>query len=252
MTTLLQVNGLTAGYGKVEAIHGIDLSLEQGTIVSVVGPNGAGKTTMLNALMGLHPATGTLSFEGKDIRHMSPEARLETGLCLISEKRELFATMSVEDNLELGAFSRRREGRAAIRASLDQVYGRFPRLQERRQQLAGTLSGGERQMLAIGRALMSRPRLLMMDEPSLGLAPLIVAQMFEIISDLKRDGVSILLVEQNARGALAVSDRAYVLELGEVVLEGASAELAQDPRVIEAYLGVRGHAIADEGERAWR
>jgi branched-chain amino acid transport system ATP-binding protein len=183
---------------------------------------------------------------------MSPEARLETGLCLISEKRELFATMSVEDNLELGAFSRRREGRAAIRASLDQVYGRFPRLQERRQQLAGTLSGGERQMLAIGRALMSRPRLLMMDEPSLGLAPLIVAQMFEIISDLKRDGVSILLVEQNARGALAVSDRAYVLELGEVVLEGASAELAQDPRVIEAYLGVRGHAIADEGERAWR
>jgi branched-chain amino acid transport system ATP-binding protein len=249
MTILLQANGLSAGYGKVEALHAIDLAVEQGFIVSVVGPNGAGKTTMLNSLMGLHPAKGKLSFAGKDIRYLSPEDRLEAGLCLISEKRELFGTMSVEDNLMLGAFTRRREGRRAIDASLGQVFERFPRLKERRQQLARTLSGGERQMLAIGRALMSKPRLLMMDEPSLGLAPLIVEEMFRIICDLKDDGVSILLVEQNARGALAISDRAYVLELGEVVLEGESAQLAQDPRVVEAYLGARGRSGPEDGVR---
>ncbi|BCH29868.1 ABC transporter ATP-binding protein [Mesorhizobium sp. L-8-10] len=241
MTPLLEANALSAGYGAVSALHGISLIVEQGLIASVVGPNGAGKTTMLNALMGLLPAKGSVRFAGNDVTNLSPEARLEAGLCLITEKRELFGTMSVEDNLILGAFARRKLGRKSRENSLDEVFGRFPRLKERRRQLAGTLSGGERQMLAIGRALMSKPRLLMMDEPSLGLAPLIVEEMFRVISDLKDDGVSILLVEQNARGALAVSERAYVLELGQVVLDGPSDELSRDKRVIDAYLGTRGH-----------
>lgn len=240
MSSLLEVSSLTAGYGgKVAAVRGVSLTVEQGAIVSVIGPNGAGKTTMLNALLGLHPSAGQVTFLGNKIEHLSAEARLEAGLCLIAEKRELFGSMSVEDNLRLGAFVQRRRGRAAIHRGLDEIFGRFPRLKERRTQLAGTLSGGERQMLAIGRALMSRPKLLMMDEPSLGLAPLIVEEMFQIIRDLREAGVSILLVEQNARGALAVSNYAYVVELGEVVMEGSSSSLEQDPRVVEAYLGFR-------------
>jgi branched-chain amino acid transport system ATP-binding protein len=239
MTPLLQVGPLSAGYGKISVLHGVSLTVHQGSIVSVVGPNGAGKTTLLNAIMGLHPAAGEVSFLGSDISRLRAEARLEAGLCLMAEKRELFSSMSVEDNLRLGAFVRRKEGRAAIDVSLAEIFERFPRLRERRRQLAGTLSGGERQMLAIGRALMSRPKLLMMDEPSLGLAPLIVEEMFRIVQDLKKTGVSILLVEQNARGALAVSDSGYVLEVGEVVIEGVSADLVQDPRVIETYLGMR-------------
>jgi len=239
MTPLLQVGPLSAGYGKISVLHSVSLTVHQGSIVSVVGPNGAGKTTLLNAIMGLHPAAGEVSFLGSDISRLRAEARLEAGLCLMAEKRELFSSMSVEDNLRLGAFVRRKEGRAAIDVSLAEIFERFPRLRERRRQLAGTLSGGERQMLAIGRALMSRPKLLMMDEPSLGLAPLIVEEMFRIVQDLKKTGVSILLVEQNARGALAVSDSGYVLEVGEVVIEGVSADLVQDPRVIETYLGMR-------------
>lgn len=246
MTPLLRVGPLSAGYGKISVLHGVSLTVHQGSIVSVVGPNGAGKTTLLNAIMGLHPAAGEVSFLGSNISRMRAEARLEAGLCLMAEKRELFSSMSVEDNLRLGAFVRRREGRAAIDASLAEIFERFPRLRERRRQLAGTLSGGERQMLAIGRALMSRPKLLMMDEPSLGLAPLIVEEMFRIVQDLKKTGVSILLVEQNARGALAVSDSGYVLEVGEVVIAGASADLVQDPRVIETYLGMRTRSRDEE------
>ncbi|MBS7698545.1 MULTISPECIES: ABC transporter ATP-binding protein [unclassified Chelatococcus] len=238
MNEILKVSSLSCGYSRVPALHAVDLVVEAGSIVSVVGPNGAGKTTMLNALMGLHPSTGRVTFQGRDISAAPAEARLEAGLCLIAEKRELFGTMSVEDNLRLGAFVRRREGGAAVRRSLQEVFERFPRLQERRAQLAGTLSGGERQMLAIGRAMMSSPKLLMMDEPSLGLAPRIVEEMFTIIQDLRAAGVSILLVEQNARGALAISDQAYVLELGEVVMQGASRDLQNDPRIVEAYLGI--------------
>jgi branched-chain amino acid transport system ATP-binding protein len=247
MTPLLEAVSLSAGYGKVAALQGVSLRVEQGAIVSVVGPNGAGKTTMLNALMGLHPATGDVRLAGTSISRRSAEARLENGICLIAEKRELFGTMTVEDNLRLGGFVRRGDGRAAAEQKLDEVFDRFPRLKERRLQLAATLSGGERQMLAIGRALMSRPQLLMMDEPSLGLAPFIVEEMFRIILDLKAAGVSILLVEQNARAALAASDYAYVLELGEIVLEGPSATLARDTRVIEAYLGARAHPQETRG-----
>jgi branched-chain amino acid transport system ATP-binding protein len=239
MSPLFEVSSLTAGYGKVTAVNGVSVAVEEGTIVSVIGPNGAGKTTMLNALMGLHPSRGAITFAGRRIEYLSTEDRLEAGLCLIAEQRELFGSMHVEDNLRLGAFAQRRKGRAEIERGLEEIYARFPRLKERRKQLARTLSGGERQMLAIGRALMSRPKLLMMDEPSLGLAPLIVERMFEIISELKKVGVSILLVEQNARAALAVSDRAYVIELGEVVLEGTSSSLERDPRVVESYLGMR-------------
>ncbi|MEX0732151.1 MAG: ABC transporter ATP-binding protein [Aquisalimonadaceae bacterium] len=237
MTQLLEVIELSAGYGKIDAVKGVDLKVAEGSLVSVVGPNGAGKSTMLNALMGLHSSTGKILFKGKPIQNLSAEARLEQGLCLVSEKRELFATMSVEDNLQLGAFVRRRHKAAKIRVWMDDVFEWFPRLRERRRQLAGTLSGGERQMLAIGRALMSRPELLMLDEPSLGLAPLVVRDMFQIISGLRAAGVSILLVEQNARAALAASDRAYVLEIGSVLLEGPSEELVRDPRVIATYLG---------------
>ncbi len=237
MSKLLDVQGLVASYGKIAAVNGVDLDVHRGGVVSVVGPNGAGKTTMLNALMGLMPSRGQVRLDGRRIDHLPTEARLEAGLCLVAETRELFASMSVEDNLQLGGFARRHEGRVALANALDAVYERFPRLRERRAQLAGTLSGGERQMLVLGRALMSKPRMLMLDEPSLGLAPLIVQEMFRIIADLKSSNVSILLVEQNARAALAVSDYAYVLELGQIALQGPSAELSQDPRVIESYLG---------------
>jgi branched-chain amino acid transport system ATP-binding protein len=236
---MLAVNGLSAGYGKVEAVRGATLSLPPGAIVTVIGANGAGKTTLLNALMGVIPSRGEVTLEGTPITAFGIEARVARGLCLVPEKRELFGTMSVEDNLRLGAY---RLGGSAVPEGLDQVFARFPRLRERRAQLAGTLSGGERQMLAMGRALMGRPRLLMLDEPSLGLAPRIVKDIFDIIVGLKASGVSILLVEQNARAALQVADYAYVMELGELTLHGPAATLAADPRVIESYLGFGGHA----------
>ncbi|MEP6656403.1 MAG: ABC transporter ATP-binding protein [Betaproteobacteria bacterium] len=234
---LLEVHDLHVAYGKVEAVQGISLQVPPGSIVSVIGPNGAGKTTLLGAIMGLLPARGTLRYMGEDAGRAPVERRVQQGLILVPERRELFASMSVADNLELGAFARARRNDRSWRATLQEVYGRFPRLSERSGQLAGTLSGGERQMLAMGRALMGRPRLLMLDEPSLGLAPLIVREIFSIIAALRATGVSILLIEQNARAALQVSDYGYVLETGEVATEGASASLSADPRVAATYLG---------------
>lgn len=237
---VLEVRDLRAAYGKVQVLNGINVSVEQGTIVTVIGPNGAGKTTLLSAMMGVLPSQGAMAFDGT-IRH-SPEVEdmVAAGMTLVPEKRELFAEMNIEDNLILGAFHRYRTGDRNYKDTLEEVYGLFPRLRERRSQLAGTLSGGERQMLAVGRALMAKPKLLMLDEPSLGLAPLIVREIFRIIAELRRRGVSILLVEQNARAALAVADYGYVLENGEIRMHGPASELAHDPRVIEAYLGLSG------------
>jgi len=236
---MLEVGALHVSYGRVEAVRGVTLALAPGQIVSVIGPNGAGKTTLLAAVMGLLPSTGMLRFDGADLRRLDVEARVERGLCLVPEKRELFGELSVLDNLMLGAFVRRsrRSRGAALKQSLQVVYDRFPRLAERLRQRASTLSGGERQMLALGRALMSAPRLLMLDEPSLGLAPMMVQEILAIVRGLRDDGVSILLVEQNARAALESSDEGYVLETGEVALSGASSMLARDPRVQATYLG---------------
>ena len=234
---MLEIGDLHVSYGQVDAVRGVSLSLLAGQIVSVIGPNGAGKTTLLGAAMGLLPSTGTLRFEGQDLHALDVEARVERGLCLVPEKRELFGELTVLDNLMLGAYTLRRRGGASLRGRLDAVYARFPRLAERHAQRADTLSGGERQMLAIGRALMAQPRLLMLDEPSLGLAPLVVQEIFAIVRRLREDGVAILLEEQNARAALESSDHGYVLETGEVALHGASNQLAADPRVQATYLG---------------
>ena len=236
MTALLSVDDLHVAYGKIEAVRGVSLRLEPGQIVTVIGPNGAGKTTMLAALAGLLPAKGNVRYDGTDIAHLSTEERVARGMCLVPERRELFGEMTVADNLILGAYSRWRE-RAAVERDLADVYARFGRLAERRNQLAGTLSGGERQMLALGRALMAKPRLLLLDEPSLGLAPLIVREIFRIVLALREVGVSILLVEQNARAALETADYGYVLETGEIVHHGPAAELMHDPRVLASYLG---------------
>lgn len=237
MSELLKVSRLHAGYGRAEVLTGLDLRLRQGEVVTVIGPNGAGKSTTLNALMGVLPARGQVLFDGEDVNGLGLEERVMKGLALVPEKRELFTTMSVEDNLVLGGFRPMRLGVKDWRDELERVYALFPRLKERRAQLAGTLSGGERQMLAVGRALMARPKLLMLDEPSLGLAPLIVKEVFRIVAQLREAGVSILLIEQNARAALEVADYGYVLETGEIALEGKAADLAKDPRVIETYLG---------------
>ncbi len=237
MALLLELKNICVAYGKVEAVHNISLEVEEGAIVTVIGPNGAGKTTLLAAIMGTLPSRGESEYQGKAIGGLSVEQRVGIGLVLVPEKRDLFSSMTVADNLELGAFARVRRGDRDIARTLDEVYMRFPRLQERRSQLAGTLSGGERQMLALGRALMSKPKLLMLDEPSLGLAPLVVREIFNIVSALKATGVSILLVEQNARAALQVADYGYVLETGDLALEGASDELAANPKVAATYLG---------------
>jgi len=238
---ILEVKDLRVAYGKVEALHKVNLTIRRGEIVTVIGPNGAGKTTLLSALMGLLPADGDIVYMGHaQGREREVETLVRQGMTLVPEKRELFAEMSVEDNLLLGAFDRYRSGHRDEMDTMDEVFELFPRLEERRDQLAGTLSGGERQMLAMGRALMAKPKLLMLDEPSLGLAPLIIKEIFRIVAELKQTGVAILLVEQNARAALQVSDYAYVLETGEVSLEGPSRELAADQRVIDAYLGL-GH-----------
>ena len=234
-TNVLDVEHLSVAYGKVLAVRDVSLRVAPGTIATVIGPNGAGKTTLLGAIAGLLPAQGTIHCFGENVTPWPVEQRVARGLVLVPEKRELFASMSVADNLLLGGFTRRRERRTS--QALDDVYARFPRLAERRSQLAGTLSGGERQMLALGRALMSAPKLLILDEPSLGLAPLIVRDIFAIIATLRSSGSAVLLVEQNARAALQVSDYGYVLETGERVLEGPSAELASNPRVAATYLG---------------
>ena len=235
--TLLNVKNLHAGYGRAEVLHGIDLHADAGQVITVIGPNGAGKSTLLNTLMGILPGKGTVEFKGESLARLTLEDRVMLGMALVPEKRELFGTMPVEDNLVLGGFRQMRLGHANWRDRLDDVYTLFPRLKERRLQLAGTLSGGERQMLAVGRALMSRPDLLMLDEPSLGLAPLVVREIFNIITELRKTGVTIVLIEQNARAALAVADHAYVLEMGEVSLSGVASDLAEDPRVIDTYLG---------------
>jgi len=237
MSALLEIGDLRVAYGKVEAVHGVSLSVGAARIVTVIGPNGAGKTTLLAAIMGLLPSRGAIRYEGEPLAAGDVEQRVARGVALVPEKRELFASMSVADNLELGGFQRYRAGDRTRAASLADIYDRFPRLAERRAQLAGTLSGGERQMLALGRALMAKPKLLMLDEPSLGLAPLIVKEIFSIIAALKASGVSILLVEQNARAALQVSDYGYVLEAGDLAIEGPSASLAVDARVAATYLG---------------
>jgi branched-chain amino acid transport system ATP-binding protein len=234
---LFEIKNLCAGYGKAEVLHGLNLQASKGQVITVIGPNGAGKSTLLNGLMGLLPTRGDLYYNGENIQESTLEERVLMGIALVPEKRELFGTMTVEDNLELGGFRQMRLGNGQWRRRIDDVYDLFPRLKERRLQLAGTLSGGERQMLAVGRSLMSRPDLLMLDEPSLGLAPLIVKEIFRIIESLRQTGVTIVLVEQNARAALAVADHAYVLEMGEVSLEGPAAALAQDARVIDSYLG---------------
>ncbi len=236
MTALLTVNDLHVSYGKVEAVTGVSLEMQTGQIVTVIGPNGAGKTTLLAALMGLLPSKGESRYEQLDIGALSTEERVRRGICLVPERRELFTEMTVKDNLILGAYTRWRD-RAAVQRDLQDVCTRFPRLAERSNQLAGTLSGGERQMLALGRALMAKPRLLLLDEPSLGLAPLIVREIFRIVTGLRELGVSILLVEQNARAALETADHGYVLETGSIVLSGKASDLIHDPRVIASYLG---------------
>jgi branched-chain amino acid transport system ATP-binding protein len=236
MTTLLSVTDLHVSYGKVEAVSGVSLAMQTGQIVTVIGPNGAGKTTLLAALMGLLPSKGESRYEGQDLRVLITEERVRRGICLVPERRELFTEMTVADNLVLGAYTRWRD-RQAVQRDLQHVYTRFPRLSERRSQLAGTLSGGERQMLALGRALMAKPRLLLLDEPSLGLAPLIVREIFRIVMGLRELGVSILLVEQNARAALETADYGYVLETGCIVHRGPAPGLFLDPRVIASFLG---------------
>ena len=232
---LLDVRDLHAGYGRASVLHGLNLKVRKGSVVTVIGPNGAGKSTLLNALMGVLPVRGEIAFRGRPITQRSLEERVLGGMALVPETRALFGSMTVEDNLQLGGYRQVQIGRGA--PSMKGVFALFPRLQERRAQLAGTLSGGERQMLAVGRALMGAPELLMLDEPSLGLAPLVVKSIFETIAGLRATGVTIVLVEQNARAALEVADHAYVLEMGEIVLEGPAAELARDPRVVDTYLG---------------
>jgi len=236
--SLLDVRDVHVGYGKVEAIFGVNIVAKSGCITTVIGPNGAGKTTLLASIAGLHPmSAGRIMFEGQDVSDLSVEARLELGLVLVPEKRELFREMSVEDNLVLGAYHRHSLSKRALRKDLEWIFSLFPRLKERVKQSADTLSGGERQMLALGRALMSKPRLLLLDEPSLGLAPLITRQIFKIISDLRDGGVSVILVEQNARAALAVAEYGYVIEQGRVALEGPANKLASDSKVVGMYLG---------------
>ena len=236
---LLDVRRLSVSYGKVPATRDVGLTVEPGRIVSVIGANGAGKTTLLNAVMGLLDADGEVLFDGRDLRGVPVDQRVRAGLVLVPERRELFTPMSVEDNLRLGAYCL---PKASAAGGLERVYALFPRLRERRTQAAGTLSGGERQMLALGRALMSGPRLLMLDEPSLGLAPLIVRESFRLVAELRSTGVAILLVEQNARAALEISDRGYLMENGTIVLGGAASELLADPRVVDGYLGIGGDA----------
>jgi branched-chain amino acid transport system ATP-binding protein len=234
---LLRIEGLRAGYGHVEVLHGISLIVPEGHMVAIVGPNGAGKTTLMSAVMGLLHRTGTVQYRGDNAG--TTEALVAAGAVLVPERRALFTDMTVEDNLQLGFYVRHRSGARDSKQSMREVFAIFPRLQERRRQLAGTLSGGERQMLALGRALMARPRLLLLDEPSLGLAPMIVREIFRVLADQRARGLSILLVEQNVRAALQVADYGYVLEMGEVAAEGPSTELASNPRIIEAYLGQR-------------
>jgi branched-chain amino acid transport system ATP-binding protein len=233
----LAVEGLSVRYGAIEAVRQVSFALAGGEAIALIGPNGAGKTSVLRGLLGLARSEGRVLLDGQELSHRSPEALIAEGVVLVPEGRALFGGLSVEDNLLLGGFYRFRK-RQRLKPELEQVYSYFPRLAERRHQQAATLSGGEQQMLAIGRALMSRPRILLLDEPSLGLAPLIVQEIYRILAELKAAGATILLVEQNAKVALGLAERGYVLEAGELVLSGPACELRHNPRVIEAYLGV--------------
>jgi branched-chain amino acid transport system ATP-binding protein len=239
MTALLEIKDLHVAYGKVEAVRGVALRMQAGQIVTVIGPNGAGKTTLLAAAAGLLRSRGQVIYDGVDVEGLDVEERVERGFCLVPETRELFGDMSVADNLLLGAYTRRRNG-SDIRQSLQQVYARFPRLDERRRQKAQTLSGGERQMLAMGRALMSEPRLLLLDEPSLGLAPAIVENLYETLARLHAEGTTMLIAEQSVALALDIADYGYVLQTGRTVLEGKADSLADDPEVQRVYLGITG------------
>lgn len=234
---LLEVAGLSSAYGPVRAIHQADLTVQAGELVAMVGGNGAGKTTLLHTLSGLHPASGgAIRFAGRDITRWPPHRIVAAGICQVPEGRQVFAPLSVEDNLQLGAYRQRRDA-AWVRQTMDHVYALFPILAERRQQLAGSLSGGQQQMLAIGRALLGRPRLLLLDEPSMGLAPLLVEEIFRVIVELNAQGVAILLVEQNARAALAIARRGYILETGRISKTAPAADLLADDAVRRAYLG---------------
>ena len=235
MSAILEVRDLNVSYGAIKALKGVSLSLSDGEIVTLIGANGAGKTTTLRAIMGLVPASGgEVRYRGEPTRSTPTHRLVRQGLVLVPEGRIVFANLTVQENLEMGAYARRDSG---IASDFEKVYTLFPRLKERLKQTAGTLSGGEQQMLAIGRALMSKPRVLLLDEPSLGLAPIVVHAIFEAIVEIHRAGVPVLLVEQNANAALRHSKRAYVLETGTVALEGTSAEVAANPKVKEAYLG---------------
>jgi branched-chain amino acid transport system ATP-binding protein len=238
VTKLLEVSGLTVGYGNATALESISFDVQRGEFVTFIGPNGAGKTTLLNCLMGvLHAKAGTVVFDGRLLDREPPEARVARGMVLVPERRELFPGLSVEDHLELGAFLKRRRSREKRAAALDRIYTLLPKLAERRRQLAGTLSGGEQQMVAVGRALMAEPQLLMLDEPSTGLAPRITEEIFETIDRLRAEGMTGILVEQNANLALSVASRGYVIEVGSVVASGSSGDLRENPRLMAAYLG---------------
>lgn len=234
---MLRVDGLEVAYGDLQVVWGVSFEVPARSIVTILGPNGAGKTTTLLALMGLLPAkSGSVDFKGESLIGVSTHRMVEKGLVLIPEERATFASLTVGENLELGAYARRT--RSARQETMTEVLDLFPRLAERRSQRAGTLSGGERQMLAVGKALMARPELLILDEPSLGLAPIIVEQTFEVIEQIRNRGVSVLMVEQHVEMALQIADHAYVLEMGSMVADGSSAEMTADPRVQEAYLGL--------------
>ncbi|MBR3505050.1 MAG: ABC transporter ATP-binding protein [Clostridia bacterium] len=233
--TLLKVDGIHVYYGSIHAIKGVSFEVNEGEIVTLIGANGAGKSTTLNTVAGLlKPRAGSISFEGRDITGMSASKVVSLGMALCPEGRRVFQQMTVKENLEMGGYSRQPQ---EIPASLENVFSRFPRLKEREKQIAGTLSGGEQQMLAMGRALMSKPKLLMLDEPSMGLAPILVEQIFDIVKELNEAGSTILLVEQNAQMALSVADRAYVLGTGRITISGNAAEVLADDRVRAAYLG---------------
>lgn len=233
---MLQVENLNVYYGVIHALHDVSLAVGAGEIVTLIGSNGAGKSTTLLTLSGLlQPTSGSVRFEDKDLLNLPPHQRVTRGLVQVPEGRRVFSTLTVAENLDLGSYTRR--DKTQVKQDLEEVYELFPRLRERRSQQAGTLSGGEQQMLAVGRAMMSRPRLLLLDEPSLGLAPLLVKEIFNVVKRIRDRGVTVLLVEQNAHMSLAIADRAYVLETGRVVMSGPAQDIARDPRVKEAYLG---------------
>jgi branched-chain amino acid transport system ATP-binding protein len=234
---LLKLEDVVLNYGKIEALHGISLEVAEGEVVALIGANGAGKTSTMRAISGIRGLhSGTITFDGEDVTKLRADQRMRKGLCLTPEGRGVFPGMTVTENLDMGAYTRK--DKAGIAEDFERVFGLFPRLKERRKQIGGTMSGGEQQMLAIGRSLMSRPKLLLLDEPSMGLAPMLIQQIFSIISEIAEQGTTILVVEQNAKQALSRADRAYVLETGRIVKTGTGTTLLDDPSVREAYLGV--------------